>query len=473
MFLTISLRVVLVCAALLLLSNEARACLCFGLRSGEGFHPCLAYGNSDVVFTGLVTEISSASPGARFSDKVVRFSVDEAYKGVQGPTVELTTSPSTASCGYPFEQGRRYFVYARREQNGKLTGHLCDPTVPLESAAPDLTYIRQIRDGDDTARIVGVVTKFERRDIKDPRTSVPLPGVEVVLELERADNTREIVSRTVTDAKGMYEFRGLAGGRFRIRAALPNGPREWKPLGESKDHSLWVPPGQCRSESFTLTMDSSIRGRLVTPEGALLPRQHLALVPLETNGDNFSSSLFPSDSSLPESGSYYFHDVPPGRYHLVVNPRNTPGKSDPKYPLMYYPGVLSRNEATVIEVSQAREIDLNDFMLTLPLKERWFSGTVLLADKSPAVGAKVVLIDPNSVVDTNVTEVIANERGQFRVKGYESFPYWIDAYVDSRSETPPRGSIMYAPPVKLSTNGSVEGVELVISLTYRSQPYHK
>jgi hypothetical protein len=140
---------------------------------------------------------------------------------------------------------------------------------------------------------------------------------------------------------------------------------------------------------------------------------------------------------------------------------------------MYYPGVLSRNEATVIEVSQAREIDLNDFMLTLPLKERWFSGTVLLADKSPAVGAKVVLIDPNSVVDTNVTEVIANERGQFRVKGYESFPYWIDAYVDSRSETPPRGSIMYAPPVKLSTNGSVEGVELVISLTYRSQPYHK
>ena len=71
------------------------------------------------------------------------------------------------------------------------------------------------------------------------------------------------------------------------------------------------------------------------------------------------------------------------------------------------------------------------------------------------------------MTETNVAEVIADVEGKFRVKGYESFPYWIDAYVGSKSEPP-----MFAPPVQLSTRGSVEGIELVISLTYRAQPYH-
>ena len=140
---------------------------------------------------------------------------------------------------------------------------------------------------------------------------------------------------------------------------------------------------------------------------------------------------------------------------------------------MYYPGVMSRERATVIRVSQTREIILDDFTLAPPLKERWFSGTVLLADRSPAAGAKVILIDPNDrMTNTNVTEVIADEHGRFRVKGYETFPYWIDAYVDLKSEAQPQGFVQFAPPVKLSTSGSVEGIELVISLSYRSQPYH-
>jgi hypothetical protein len=172
--------------------------------------------------------------------------------------------------------------------------------------------------------------------------------------------------------------------------------------------------------------------------------------------------------SAPEKGSYYFRDVAPGRYLLAVNARNKPGTSDPVYPLMYYPGVMSRDQATVIQVSNSREMNLNDFMLTRPLAERWFSGTVLLADKTPAAGAKVILIDPNDrMMGTNVTEVVADAEGKFRVKGYESFPYWIDAYFESG------GVPMFAPPVQLSTSGSVAGIELVISLNSRAQPYHK
>jgi hypothetical protein len=141
---------------------------------------------------------------------------------------------------------------------------------------------------------------------------------------------------------------------------------------------------------------------------------------------------------------------------------------------MYYPGVMSRDQATVIQVTNSRELNLNDFMLTPPLKERWFSGTVVLADKTPVAGAKVILIDPNDrMIGTNVTQVIADVEGKFRVKGYETFPYWIDAYADGNSVPQSNGNPMFAPPVKLSTSGSVNGIELVISLNYRAQPYHK
>ena len=469
---TTILRLFLVSAALLLLADNVAACSCSGPRQSAGFHPCMTYWTADAVFTGMVEEISFAQLDADgkprpFSEKVAHFSVDEAFRGVEGRTIEITTNYNTPSCGYDFKQGQRYFVYARRDKDGKLKEWLCGPTVRLEEAAPDLAYARQALGGMKGQVLVGAVVKYERSDIKDHGTRLPVPGVEVVLE--RADHSGETLSKTVTNEEGKYEFHDLAVNTYRVRAAPPPGLREWSNDGKPKEHYVSINEGmRCGSDSFLFTNSSSIKGRLVTPDGSPLPSQYLALVPLDDRGNEISSSYTPGVSSVRESGDYYFREVPPGQYLVAVNPRNTPGKSSPVYPLMYYPGVMSRGRATVLQVLKSRDMTLNDFMLTSPLQERWFSGTVLLADKTPASGAKVILIDPNDLMmGTNVMEVTADERGRFRVKGYETFPYWIDAY-DTNSGAP-----MYAPPVQLSKTGSVEGIELVISLTYRAQPYHK
>src|SRR6185369_12163356 len=248
-----------------------------------------------------------------------------------------------------------------------------------------------------------------------------------------------------------YEFRDLGVGDYRVRAALPPELRVWSNDGKPKDHCVWLREETgCASESFLVTTSSSISGRLVTPEASALPAQAVALIPLDEKGKEISSALTPNEMSAPEKGSYYFRDVAPGRYLLAVNPRNRPGTSDPVYPLMYYPGVMSRDQATVIQVSSSREMTMNDFMLTRPLQERWFSGIVILPDKTAAAGAKVILIDPNDrMMGTNVTEVVADAEGRFRVQGYESFPYWLDAYFQSG------GVPMFASPVQLSTSGSV------------------
>lgn len=461
----IVLNLLLVFAASLFLVDKAAACTCKGPRMDPGFHPCITHRPADAVFTGQVVEISSARPDqpVYLSEKIVRFSVDKAFKGIEGRTAEVVTNPSTPSCGYDFKLGQRYFVYARRDKQGRLTEGLCGPTVPLEEAALDLAYAEEVMNGVKGGRIVGAVTRYDRHDVNDYGTRAPVAGVEVVLE------SGEEIAKTVTNSKGQYEFRDLGAGDYRVRAALPTELRVWSNDGKPKDHYVMLREETgCASESFLLTNSSSISGRLVTPESSSLPAQAIALIPLDEKGKEISSALAPSEASAREKGSYYFRDVAPGRYLLAVNPRNRPGTSDPVYPLMYYPGVMSRDQATVIQVSSSREISLNDFMLTRPLAERWFSGTVLLADKTPAAGAKVILIDPNDrMMGTNVTEIVADDQGRFRVKGYESFPYWIEAYLEVG------GVPMFAPPVQLSTSGSVGGVELVISLNYRAQPYHR
>lgn len=462
------LNLLLVLAASLFFVDEAAACSCFGQRQRPEFHPVMVYWSNHAVFTGQVVEISSATPGY-FSDKIVHFSVDKAFKGIDGRTIDITTNSNTASCGYDFKQGQRYFVYAKRKKDGKLTESLCGPTVPLEAAARDLAYAEEVISGGVKGlSIIGAVTRYERSDVKDYGAQTPVPGVEVVLEQS------EELAKTVTNSEGQYEFRGLSAGPYRVRAALPTGLRVWPNDRKPKDGWVYLnEQTKYVSESFILTNTSSISGRLVTPEGSSLPQQYLELIALDDKGNEISSALTPDATSARENGDYYFRDVAPGRYLLVVNPRNKPGKSDPVYPLMYYPGVMSRGKATVIQVTNSSEMNLNDFMLTRPLQERWFSGTVLLADKRPAAGATVILIDPNDrMTETNVEQVIADGQGKFRVKGYESFPYWIDAYIDEKSTTQ-SATPMFAPPVKLPTSGSAEGIELVISLTYRSQPYHE
>lgn len=81
------------------------------------------------VFMGTVTKITQAQrAGAtmRFgsgrrasrweqdveSVLVVTVEVSEPFKGVKSSTLELITETNTAGCGYPFEVGQTYLIYA-------------------------------------------------------------------------------------------------------------------------------------------------------------------------------------------------------------------------------------------------------------------------------------------------------------------------------------------------------------------------
>lgn len=117
--------------------NVAFACTCIESRL-----PIEELEKSTAVFTGKVIDIdvrrgivlSSADPVK------VTFDVSETWKGPDYKVLVVTTVRYSASCGYPFEQGEEYIVYARGEED-KLNTGICSRTKLLAAAEEDLATL--------------------------------------------------------------------------------------------------------------------------------------------------------------------------------------------------------------------------------------------------------------------------------------------------------------------------------------------
>lgn len=134
------MRMVLVAMLVLLINNlvslhngdnySAFACECI-----EPKPPNEALIESGAVFSGKVTEIRSDN-----SSKVVTFDVDRVWKGISNETVTAVTGLGDADCGFPFQQGVEYLVYAySNEEPFDASG--CSRTKPLSNAQEDLNVL--------------------------------------------------------------------------------------------------------------------------------------------------------------------------------------------------------------------------------------------------------------------------------------------------------------------------------------------
>src|SRR5436189_2630892 len=104
---------------------------------------CQAYGSAKAVFVGKVIEGKAAE---RMSDMVTsgtkdltfKFSVSRAFLGVKkGDVVSVHTGFGFGDCGFPFEKGEDYVVYAS-ENNGILRTGICSRTRHISDADDEL-----------------------------------------------------------------------------------------------------------------------------------------------------------------------------------------------------------------------------------------------------------------------------------------------------------------------------------------------
>src|SRR5262249_7081164 len=144
--------------------------------------PCDEYWKSSAVFVGTVQTITTASPATGSLGKLlrVRLTVAEAFKGVNGTSVELISEDWEE--GPHFSVGRQYFVYAFRDNNlGHLRAADCGLTRPLEDAGGDLEYARRAALGATSGEIFGELLHTTPETAMRPLVNRPLAGVRVSL----------------------------------------------------------------------------------------------------------------------------------------------------------------------------------------------------------------------------------------------------------------------------------------------------
>lgn len=154
---THTVRLAVLAGVLLASITLASACSC--LASGS---PQESLEAADAVFTGEVTQIRSV--GQTYH---VTFDVSERWKGPNKTVLDVSTATSSAACGYGFQEGEAYLVYAHEDSDRLKTG-ICSRTALLADAEEDLAAFG----GGETPRTSGTNN--------DPN-STGIPDIAVVL----------------------------------------------------------------------------------------------------------------------------------------------------------------------------------------------------------------------------------------------------------------------------------------------------
>ncbi len=146
-----------------LLPDCASACSCAALPGTPQERAREALSGSTAVFAGEVVEFEKPPPdtamvegtmltvmGGGGRKATVTLQASEVWKGPQQQTVTITTeADSGMGCGYPFEEGREYLVYAEGDEPSVS---LCSETKPLSEADADPEALGdgEIANGGDT-----------------------------------------------------------------------------------------------------------------------------------------------------------------------------------------------------------------------------------------------------------------------------------------------------------------------------------
>ena len=153
-----------------------------------------------------------------FGTKPVTFQIKEIFRGTPPPNQQVWTGYGSGDCGYDFQIGETYLVYAREDpQNGRMITSICTRTTPAAEAAEDLAYIRNVQSGKAVTKVFGYVFSNSQElggllRYRGPPAS-PIAGATVELE-----STGGVLA-TSTDAQGAFTFQDVPENDYEITAS--------------------------------------------------------------------------------------------------------------------------------------------------------------------------------------------------------------------------------------------------------------
>jgi hypothetical protein len=119
---------------------------------------------SDAIFEGRVERIElkwpllEAKVGGLVSADIdqdppvmeASFEVSRSYRGAQQKSILIKTGVGGGDCGFHFEVGEQYLVYAFADESGHLSTGICSGTALLEESKANLSYLRREPVGSET-----------------------------------------------------------------------------------------------------------------------------------------------------------------------------------------------------------------------------------------------------------------------------------------------------------------------------------
>jgi hypothetical protein len=145
----------------------------------------------------------------------VTLTVSERFRGAAGDSLVVRTEVSTEACGYPFEVGHEYLVFANQYE-AIVTVTICSATQPAKMAIARIEQLRALRDGTTLPNLYGFVGTYPLRWGPTEWEQVqPMPGLTVTARSAVAEY------RTQTADDGLYGFRSLPTGRYQLSVAAP------------------------------------------------------------------------------------------------------------------------------------------------------------------------------------------------------------------------------------------------------------
>jgi Carboxypeptidase regulatory-like domain len=378
-------------------SSVAQACSCMAPGT-----PCESYGTASAVFVGTAVSVRgverprTADLDTWYDKRVYKFSVEQSYSGVDGTEVEISTGTGGGDCGYRFEIGERYLIYAHSYQN-RLSTNICSRTKALATANEDLAFLGNLSSSPAGASVYGEVINQRTKTLAS----------DVLVKIEGNNESRNIRP----DAQGRYRVSGLSPGKFKVTLQIPETLSVHRP-----EREIIVANRGCAAVNYYVSDNGRLSGRVLDAAGQPVPRILISIFDPAVD----PKIEHPTSNRTDAEGRFSLSSIPAGRYLIAVNHQRFPDPKDPSlaYPPVFYPGVVDQPSAQVITLGAGEKLTDLDIRVPLRRPPSVVSGQVVWADGSPVAKALVIMKDVTERELSSGYGIDADEQGRFTITGY-------------------------------------------------------
>ena len=356
-----------------------------------------------MVFIGTVA-FSDHDPALGTQQRtLVKFKVEEAFKGIAPGVQEIWVDPgSFTSCYAEYTAGERLLVFASigrlpmppgpslmfaapdpskqkplpRDFNREMppavySAPVCSGTRLMREADSKLNaeieYLRQYKDGAAKTSVRGRVTEDAHFGIFDPPG---LPGVNITL-------TGGGINRVATtDRDGFYVFTDTPPGTYTVTPSLSPYVAGWP------ERDVEVPLAGCGAADFDMIAPGIIEGTLLDRNAR--PAAHVRVDVLRLDRDKKPIFYGEKEAITNRDGRYHFNELPSGDFQVGVRLFHPPDVETP-----YPPTKWTVGSDSVVHLIPGEHKQISPFRLPPPLTVRKIVAEVYWPDGWPAQGVDV------------------------------------------------------------------------------------